>query len=69
MASTVMNLINFDERSSNKYLLSALYQEKFLRIVIKELDGDKADQVVQRFNQLRDLCKYTHFLGGGFFWE
>jgi hypothetical protein len=61
MASTVMNLINFDEKLSNKYLLSPLYQENFLRNVIKELNGNNADQVVQRFYQLRDWCKYTHF--------
>lgn len=57
MASTVMQLINFDEKLSNKYLSTALYQEKFLRNVIKELKGDKASQVIQRFYQFRELCK------------
>jgi hypothetical protein len=60
MASTVMQLINFDEKLSNAYLSSTLYQEKFLRNVIKELSGDRANQVIQRFYQFRELCKNTY---------
>ncbi|GES88292.1 metalloenzyme, LuxS/M16 peptidase-like protein [Rhizophagus clarus] len=55
MASTVMQLINFDEKLSNTYLSSTLYQEKFLPNVIKQLNGDKANQVIQRFYQFREL--------------
>ncbi|RIA89814.1 Metalloenzyme, LuxS/M16 peptidase-like protein [Glomus cerebriforme] len=55
MAFTVMSLINFDKKSSNKYSLSTIYQEKFLPNIIKELSGDKADQVIQRFYQFREL--------------
>ncbi len=57
MASTVMILINFDDKLSNKYSLSPLYQEKFLPNMIKELDKDQSN-VIQRFYQVRELCKY-----------
>ncbi|PKK78220.1 hypothetical protein RhiirC2_730303 [Rhizophagus irregularis] len=55
MTSTVMQLINFDEKLSNTYLSSTLYQEKFLPNVIKELKGNGANQVIQRFYQFREL--------------
>ena len=60
MTSDIMKLINFDEKLSNKYSLSTLYQERFLRNIIKELSGDKSDQVIQKFYQFRDSCMYAH---------
>lgn len=67
MASTVTQLINFDEKLSNTYLSSTLYQEKFLPNVIKELDGNGANQVIQRFYQFRELCKDSYLRRNIFF--
>lgn len=67
MTSTVMQLINFDEKLSNTYLSSTLYQEKFLPNVIKELKGNGANQVIQRFYQFRELCKDTYLRRNNFF--